>query len=103
MLLDHGGLAAKRPGSQLEASHVLRHAAQVAIKAAEDSMSSTALSATRFGIAALAFAPYVWRGLKLPHVRRSAAELALWLLGGLLLQCLGCMVDTAVGHGVLRC
>jgi drug/metabolite transporter (DMT)-like permease len=53
-------------------------------------MSSTALSATRFSIAALAFAPYVWRGLKLPHVRRSAAELALWLLGGLLLHCPGC-------------
>lgn len=47
-------------------------------------MSSTALSATRFGIAALAFAPYVWRGLKVPQVRRSAAELALWLFGVLL-------------------
>lgn len=44
-------------------------------------MSSTALSASRFAIAALAFAPYVWRGLKLPHVRRNAAELALWLFG----------------------
>ena len=73
----------------------------MAIKAAEDSMSSTALSATRFGIAALAFAPYVWRGLKLPHVRRSAAELALWLLGALPLHCPGRMVDAAVGHTML--
>ncbi len=54
---------------------------QVAIKAAEDSMSSTALSASRFAIAALAFAPFVVRGLRLPHVRRNAAELALWLFG----------------------
>ena len=44
-------------------------------------MSSTALSAMRFGIAAAVFAPYVWRGLKLPHVRNNAAELALWLFG----------------------
>ena len=66
-------------------------------------MSSTALSATRFSIAALAFAPYVWRGLKLPHVRRSAAELALWLLGGLTLQCLGCMIDIVVGHQTFNC
>ena len=44
-------------------------------------MSSTALSASRFAIAALAFAPYVVRGLRLPHVRRNAAELALWLFG----------------------
>lgn len=44
-------------------------------------MSSTALSATRFAIAALAFTPYVIRGLKLPHVRKNAAELALWLFG----------------------
>lgn len=67
----------------------------VAIKAAEDSMSSTALSATRFGIAALAFAPYVWRGLKLPQVRRSAAELALWLFGGYTAQASGLEMTTA--------
>jgi hypothetical protein len=89
LLPKHGRVAGRMPGSQLGHSfHALWRAAQVAIKAAEDSMSSTALSATRFSIAALAFAPYVWRGLKLPHVRRSAAELALWLLGGLLLALL---------------
>lgn len=44
-------------------------------------MSSTALSASRFAIAALAFAPYVWRGLQISAVRRNAAELALWLFG----------------------
>jgi hypothetical protein len=58
-------------------------------------MSSTALSATRFGIAALAFAPYVWRGLKIPQVRRSAAELALWLFGGYTAQASGLEMTTA--------
>mmetsp|Transcript_20667 Transcript_20667/g.62280 ORF Transcript_20667/g.62280 Transcript_20667/m.62280 type:complete len:473 (+) Transcript_20667:213-1631(+) len=67
----------------------------VAIKAAEDSMSSTALSATRFAIAALAFTPYVIRGLKLPHVRKNAAELALWLFGGYTAQAYGLEMTTA--------
>jgi hypothetical protein len=58
-------------------------------------MSSTALSATRFGLAALAFAPYVWRGLKIPQVRRSAAELSLWLFGGYTAQASGLEMTTA--------
>lgn len=56
-------------------------------------MSSTALSASRFAIAALAFAPYVWRGLKLPHVRRNAAELALWLFGEPPSPCIGGLLE----------
>lgn len=67
----------------------------VAIKAAEDSMSSTALSAMRFAIAAIAFTPWVVRGLRIPEVRKSSVELAFWLFGGYLLQAYGLEVTTA--------
>lgn len=67
----------------------------VAIKSAEDSMSSTALSAMRFAIAAVAFTPWVIRGLRLPAVRKNSLELAFWLFGGYSAQAYGLEMTSA--------
>ena len=55
--------------------------AQVAIKYAEGSLSPGAMSALRFGIAALCFAPNAIRGAKNPGLRRASVELGLYLFG----------------------
>jgi hypothetical protein len=58
---------------------------QVVIKLAEHDISVNALSALRFGIAALCFAPAAARGLRNKEMRLSALELGLWLFGGRLI------------------
>ena len=55
---------------------------QVVIKLAEADMSPATLSALRFGIAALCFAPAALRGAGKPQLRATALELACWLFGG---------------------
>lgn len=55
---------------------------QVVIKLAEHDISVNALSALRFGIAALCFAPAAVRGLRNKEMRLNALELGLWLFGG---------------------
>lgn len=54
---------------------------QVVIKLAEADVSVSALSALRFGIAALCFLPAALRGLRAPELRGTALELGLWLFG----------------------
>ena len=54
---------------------------QVVIKLAEHDISVSALSALRFGIAALCFAPSAVRGLRNKEMRLTALELGLWLFG----------------------
>ena len=54
---------------------------QVVIKLAEHNISVGALSALRFGIAALCFAPSAVRGLRNKEMRLTALELGLWLFG----------------------
>lgn len=39
----------------------------------------------RFAIAAIAFTPWVVRGLRIPEVRKNSLELAFWLFGKVLL------------------
>ena len=57
--------------------------AQVVIKLAEADMSPSTLSALRFGIAALCFAPAALRGLRKRDLRATALELGVWLFGAL--------------------
>lgn len=57
---------------------------QVVIKLAEHDLSVSALSALRFGIAALCFAPAAVRGLKNKEMRLTALELGMWLFGAFL-------------------
>ena len=54
---------------------------QVAIKYAEGTLTPGAMSALRFGIAALCFAPNAWRGFRNPALRSAAVELGLYLFG----------------------
>ncbi len=54
---------------------------QVVIKLAEHDISVSALSALRFGIAALCFAPAAVRGLRNKEMRLTALELGMWLFG----------------------
>ena len=54
---------------------------QVVIKLAEHDISVSALSALRFGIAALCFAPSAVRGLRNKELRLTALELGMWLFG----------------------
>ena len=61
-------------------------ALQVVIKLAEHDISVSALSALRFGIAALCFAPSAVRGLQNKEMRLTASELGLWLFGARLAQ-----------------
>ena len=65
---------------------VLCHAAQVVIKLAEADMSPSTLSALRFSIAALCFAPAALRGMQNRDLRASALELGAWLFGGSLVS-----------------
>ena len=58
---------------------------QVVIKLAEHDLSVSALSALRFGIAALCFAPAAVRGLQNKEMRLTALELGMWLFGAFLL------------------
>lgn len=44
-------------------------------------MSVSALSALRFGIAAICFLPAASRGLRMPQLRATALELGVWLFG----------------------
>lgn len=55
--------------------------AQVVIKLAEADVSVGALSALRFGIAALCFLPAAVRGLRIAELRGTALELGVWLFG----------------------
>ena len=48
---------------------------------AEHDISVNALSALRFGIAALCFAPAAIRGLRNKEMRLTALELGTWLFG----------------------
>ena len=48
---------------------------------AEHDISVNALSALRFGIAALCFAPSAIRGLRNKEMRLTALELGTWLFG----------------------
>ncbi len=48
---------------------------------AEHDISVNALSALRFGIAALCFAPAAVRGLRNKEMRLTALELGTWLFG----------------------
>ncbi len=54
---------------------------QVVIKLAEADVSVSALSALRFGIAAMCFLPAAGRGLRMPQLRATALELGVWLFG----------------------
>ena len=47
----------------------------------EGSMSPDAISAIRFILAALCFAPAVIRGFRVPQLRSAGVELGLWLFG----------------------
>ena len=62
--------------------------AQVAIKYAEHTLTPGALSAFRFGIAALCFAPNAVSGFRHKELRNAATELGLYLFGEAL--CFSC-------------
>ena len=68
---------------------------QVVIKLAEADMSPATLSALRFGIAALCFAPAAFRGAGKPQLHATALELGCWLFGGYMLQAWGLEYTTA--------
>ncbi|CAL5228166.1 g11247 [Coccomyxa viridis] len=68
---------------------------QVVIKLAEHDISVSALSALRFGIAALCFAPAAVRGLRNKEMRLTALELGMWLFGGYTAQAIGLEYTTA--------
>ena len=53
----------------------------MAIKYAEHTLTPGALSALRFGIAALCFAPNAVQGFKHKQLRNAATELGLYLFG----------------------
>uniref|UniRef100_A0A061RWP0 Drug metabolite transporter superfamily n=1 Tax=Tetraselmis sp. GSL018 TaxID=582737 RepID=A0A061RWP0_9CHLO len=70
------------------------------IKAAEDSCPPALLSAVRFSMAAVCFAPWIVEGVKNKEVRKSATELGLWLFAGYLAQAVG-LSSTTASHGAL--
>ena len=85
MLVAHEGLSQKAGsaiGSQEHLPTPLATWVQVVIKLAENDISVNALSALRFGIAALCFAPAAVRGLRNKEMRLTALELGFWLFGG---------------------
>lgn len=56
------------------------------IKTAEEAASPNVVSAVRFLIAAVCFAPKIVEGLRDPYLRRYALELGAWLFGRWRLQ-----------------
>lgn len=68
---------------------------QVVIKTTERHLSPGALSALRFCIAAVCFAPSIVQGLQKPKLRSAAFELGCWLFGGYTAQALGLISTTA--------
>lgn len=71
---------------------------QVVIKTTERNLSPGALSALRFCIAAVCFAPSIVQGLQKPKLRSAAFELGCWLFGGYTAQALG-LVSTTAARG----
>lgn len=82
----------------LNLSAMLFGSNQVAIKQTEELLSGGALSAGRFGLAALFFLPSILKGLKNKPARNAAAELGLWLFAGYQLQAYG-LGSTTASHG----
>jgi len=82
----------------LNVSAMLFGSNQVAIKQTEELLSGGALSAGRFGLAALFFLPSILKGLKNKPARNAAAELGMWLFAGYQLQAYG-LGSTTASHG----